>query len=187
MVLQVCPHTLQRHLHADAVLRQVFRRTDPGQHQQLRRIYHATTEDYLACRANMPCLAPVATGDAYRARARHIDPLDHRARRDCQVAPFLAGMQIGRCRTCPTPLPDRHLQAAKPLLHGTIVVLGPAMAIVPPRRGKRLDQRVAVAAELRADRPVAAAMGIRTTLPGFLPLEVGQHRIRSPALQARLR
>ena len=103
---------------------------------------------------------------------------------DRQVLPLQRGAQIGGGGAAAAAVADRHLQPAESLLPGAVVVVRPGMAGGPSRFGIGVEQRILVAAELRGERAVAAAIGVRAALPALQLAEIGQRMRVGPAGEA---
>ena len=59
-------------------------------------------------------------------------------------------------------------------MSGAVIIFGPAETGGLTGGGKGLDQRVPIAAKLRAERPRAAAIVVAAAFPSFLLLEIGE-------------
>src|SRR5271169_4301784 len=120
-------------------------------------------------------LAPLQILDPDGAMALEQDLCRQRICLDLEIWPGPRRFQISDRRAAAAAIADRLLRAAEPLLLRAIVILGHRVAGTPAGRQIGLDERVLVACSARRQRPVAAAIGARSTLPRFLAAEIGQH------------
>jgi hypothetical protein len=91
-------------------------------------------------------------------------------------------MRVG---AAPAAVADGHLQPTEAVLAFGVVIVRPWVA--GARAGLRIgvEQRVLIAAELRGERPLAAAKGAFAALPALEAFEVGKHLTIRPAGKAR--
>ena len=160
---------------------------DAGQHQQLRRIDHAAGENDLARGVSGVRRAALHIFYADRARALKRDASGQRLDLQREIRSRERGPHVGDRGAAAVAAADGRLQPAETLLLLRVVVLGERMP--GPRAGfqKRLAKRIFIAVEPRRQRSVAAAVGIRTALPRFLPPEIRKHVRVGPAKETRRR
>ena len=145
----------------------------------------ATMTSFASIRLRSPEVLDVF--DAGRARALHQESRRLGAGLDREVMTALGRPQIGaRGRRAP-PVADGVLAAAETFLLLAVVILGEGIAGLLRRLEPGVEDRIGRLGELRAERPLAAAPGVRAVFPGLGAIEVGQHVGIGPAARALLR
>src|SRR5947207_8175753 len=161
-------------------------RTDPRQHQQLRRVDRAAAEDDLASGARL-VLAPVAPErDADGAAAFEQDLVAERFGDDLQIAPLHRRAQIADRGRAAAAVARRRLVIAD-------AVLTRAVEIIVARKAKRdrgIDEGFADRVMLRhigyAKRSAGAVELVAATRLVLGALEIRQHVVERPAGIAEL-
>ena len=174
------PRTVQRG--CDAHRRQVIRRSQPRQHEKLRRADGAGRKQHFAVRARLPgrsvradvphALRP-SIGDQHRG--------DMGVGDDAQVGAPAYRVEVAMRTADPPALPGRGLVVAHARLAGAVAVRIVGQAEVQCRLAKQVRDPESHAAVRHADRPVAAMPVVGASLLAFGTLEPGQHvRERPP-------
>ena len=162
-------------------------RTDPRQHQELRRVEHAAGQQHLASdeRPMEPAAARVL--DADRARSVEDDPRRERVRLDHEVVPPHRRAQERHGRAAAPAVLDGPLAEPEAFLLLAVVVRGERPVRLARGVEPAVEQRIAIARGDDGERAVAAPPGVRAVLPALAALEVGEDRGVRPAAAAVLR
>jgi hypothetical protein len=95
VILQIATHIGQVGDHFDGVLAQMIGRTEPGQHQQLRRVDGAGSEDHFTGFDSLHSVSTAPQLHAGRTAVVEQHAFDQRVRAHLQVGAMANGFQIG--------------------------------------------------------------------------------------------
>ena len=186
MVLQVLPDPRQVGHHRDSVALQMVGRPDAGQHQQLRRVDGAAGQDHLTAGHGGAEVASLAVLDAGGAAALEQHPRRHGAGLDRQIGPLHRRTQEGARRAPAHALMDGHVHPPEAFLLEAVHVLGGGIAGLDAGLDEGVEQRIVGLAGGDVQRPVAAAIFIRTLGPGLRLAKIGQYIGIGPMRQRRV-
>ena len=183
MVLQVRTDPRPVGQGRDAVLAQVVGRPDARQHEEFRRVDRTGRNDHLSFGAD--CLDPALPFDfnAMGALVLKQDTAGKGADQG-QAARLQRRPQIGVGGGPAAALPDGGLHRAEAFLLFAVVIggIGPTGLLAGLDKG--VEQGVLALAPCHVQRAVGAAKGGSAAVPGFHPLEIGQHVGVGPACRA---
>jgi hypothetical protein len=171
--------------HLDAVLGGVVRGADAGEHEQLRGVDGAATEDDLRLGFDLGPVAALLVLDAGGPPAVEQHPRHPRARLGGQLRPAKRRLQVGVGGAVALPVLPGHLVEAHPFLFAAVDVLGPGESDLHRRLDERLRElvgRALVGDVQRPTRPVELGVAVDFVVLG--PLEVREQLLVSPPLVA---
>ena len=187
MVLHVLAHAGEVVPHLDAVLAEVRRGPDAGEHQELRRAKAARAKNDCFGSDCAPALAPAQILDAGGAGALEREAQRLRVGHDAQVGAALGRPEIRARRAVPPALSLAGLHVAHAHLRRQVDVF--------PERHARLDAALDQGAGERMhradvgdrERAAGAPVLVGAALVILQPAEVGQHGLEVPASTAESR
>ena len=182
MILQVAAHAGQIVHHLDAVFLKVVRRTDAGQHQQLRRVERTGGQDHFLARPHPAGLAALAVFHAHGGLAVHDHPGGEGVGLNVQVGAVHGRLEVGHGGGTAHAVAHRHVHAPEAFLAVAVVVFGVAVAGLLAGLDKGAVERVLhVVAVAGGETTLVAAVGIATVDAVLAPFEVRQHVLVAPA------
>ena len=175
----------QRRPHFDPQRRQLVLGTDPGQHQQHRRVVRAGGKDHLALGSDLLDVVAARDLDTDRPLALEQDPERHRVGDHVEVLPVIGGVQERAGGAAPQPITLGQLEAPDTLLARAVEVGIVLVSGLARRFEHRLDERVHRAAVGHPQRAADAVVPVLAALVVLGAPEVRQDFVIAPALAAR--
>ena len=180
MVLQVLAHARKIVAHLDAVVTQMRRRADAGEHQELRRAEGARAQDDGPGGAGARPPAPAAILDADGALAVEQQPENLRVGQDAEIGAAPRRPQIGPRGAVPPAPALGGLHEADADLGRRIDVGHAPHAGVDAGLEERDRERVHRADVRDRERPAGAATGVGAVLKILQAAEIGQNALENP-------